>query len=137
MNFRSFAIIALGLAPIGFSIAFFQKPAFAGAPDGFCTHGNSLIREDLRSVKATVLLQGDFDGDGKIDYFCKDIRQDSSNSNRLLEWLVLGNGKTPMKAQWSDWCTHKNSRISVMRNPGGRDQLVCSDSYRFWQRFIP
>jgi hypothetical protein len=134
MNFRSIAIIALSLAPISFSIAFFQKPVLAG---GFCTHGNSLISEDLRSVKATVLLQGDFDGDGKIDYFCKDIRQHPSNSNRLLEWLVLGNGKTPIQGQWSDWCTHKNSRISVMRNPGGRDQLVCSDSYKFWQRFIP
>jgi hypothetical protein len=136
MNFRSVAIIVLGLAPINFSIAFFQKPALA-APNGYCTHGNTWISEDIGRVKATVLLEGDFDGDGKIDYFCKDIRPADSNRNQALEWLILGNGTFPINAQTNNWCTHKNSRLAVVRKGGDRDQILCSDSNTSWLRSIP
>jgi sugar lactone lactonase YvrE len=135
MNFRSIAIIALGLAPISFSITFFQKSALA-IPSGYCIHGNVWTREDIGRVKATVLLQGDFDGDGKIDYFCKDIRQKDPNGKQALEWLILGNGNSPIVAQPNNWCTHKNSRLSVVRK-GDRDKLLCSDINTSWLRSLP
>jgi hypothetical protein len=103
--------------------------------DGFCSHGTGRISEDGVSTSATVLLRGDFDGDGKTDKFCKDVRKHGSNQNRLLEWLVLGNGKEPLRGTWNEWCTHRNSGVFVERGTDKRDILVCEDTARGrWER---
>ena len=66
----------------------------AAAADTFCSHGKEIIDEDRNyATHATRLITGDFDGDGKEDKLCKDVRKDDSNNNRLLEWLVLGKWK--------------------------------------------
>lgn len=130
-----FSTLGIAIVSLG-SLVTITQPA-AAQPSGYCTHGNVSIPEDIGSVKATVLLKGDFDGDGKIDYFCKDIRKANSNGNKALEWLLLGNGNTPIVAQTNNWCTHKNSRLSVVRKGGGHDKLLCSDINTSWLRSIP
>ena len=101
----------------------------------FCSHGTEIIDEDRgTATHATRLITGDFDGDGKLDKLCKDVRKDDSNQNRLLEWLVLGNGKKPWSGQWNDWCTHRNSKVTV-EEKDDRDILVCTDLNRSrWER---
>ena len=113
-------------------------PSRAALADNFCTHGTAIIDEDRgSSTYATRLITGDFDGDGKTDKLCKDVRKDDSNSNRLLEWLVLGNGKTVFSGQWNDWCTHRDSKVSVQKKDG-KDILVCTDQQRNrWERELP
>ncbi len=103
--------------------------------DNFCTHGLGVIKEDNGyATTATVLIRGDFDGDGKTDRFCKDVRMDSSNNNRLLEWLMLANGTMRFSGVWNEWCTHRNSRISTKKR-NGKTILVCTDQARgYWER---
>jgi hypothetical protein len=104
---------------------------FAG---GFCTHGRSSVDSGMT---ATMLLHGDFDGDGKLDSLCKDIREHASNGNRLLMWLVLGNGDKPYYGVWDKWCTHVSSKIGMVRL-GSRDVLTCDDGAgTHWERKLP
>ncbi|HVH42033.1 MAG TPA: hypothetical protein VM925_06805 [Labilithrix sp.] len=106
--------------------------------DTFCSHGKEIIDEDRNyATHATRLITGDFDGDGKEDKLCKDVRKDDSNQNRLLEWLVLGNGKTPFSATWNEWCTHRNSKITT-ETRDDKTILVCTDQRRGrWERELP
>lgn len=111
--------------------------AWEARADGYCTHGRGIINEDGSSTTATILIRADFDGDGLTDKLCKDVRMDDSNGNRLLEWLVLGNGTTAFAGVWNEWCTHRNSRVGTVRR-GGRSILTCTDSNRnYWERTLP
>ena len=116
---------------------FIMSASFSARADNFCVHGRNVIGEDGGySTYATVLIKGDFDGDGKIDRFCKDVRKDDSNNNRLLEWLFLGNGTVKFAAMWNDWCTHRNSRISTEKR-GNKTILICRDNHRgYWERSL-
>lgn len=127
--------LATGIAfSLFWNILAFEKPSFAD--DNFCTHGTTWITESGKSLQPTVRLQADFDGDGKIDFLCKDVRQHPSNGNRLLMWLILGNGQKPYWAEWDEWCTHKNSKVSIGQR-GKRNILVCDDLSNHWERVIP
>ena len=66
--------------------------ALAAPPANYCVHGQGVISEPYGTTRATRLFTGDFDGDGRLDYFCKDVREHDSNGNRRLEWLIPVNG---------------------------------------------
>jgi len=74
--------------------------ALAAPPANYCVHGQGVISEPYGTTRATRLFTGDFDGDGRLDYFCKDVREHDSNGNRRLEWLILGNGTTAYSRKW-------------------------------------
>ena len=102
----------------------------------FCSHGNAVIVElNGYKTQATRLYTGDFNGDGIEDSFCKDVRKDSSNQNRLLEWIMDGKTGEVKQLGWSDWCTHRNSKIRVLSKKSG-DILECTDniSENVWTR---
>lgn len=96
---------------------------------GFCTHGNREVVE-LGGYKTQVtrLYEGDFNGDGVKDQFCKDVRKDGSNQNRLLEWIKDGKTGQVRQLGWSEWCTHRNSKIRVITKTPGGDTLECTDN---------
>ena len=135
MNTKPRLPLPMKLALLTGSLACVIATARTTSADGFCSHGRAIIDEDRQSAThATELITGDFDGDKKEDKLCKDVRKDDSNQNRLLEWLVLGNGKKPWSGMWNEWCTHRNSQITTERQ-GGKDILVCTDQNRGrWER---
>lgn len=127
---------AMTILPLIFGAALMgTSTESAAAP--FCSHGQDVIVEGRLYLTATQLISADFDGDGKIDQFCKDLRKHSSNGNRLLEWLVLGNGTVSFSGVWNEWCTHKGSYIRA-RKRGNRHILVCVDDQGgYWERKLP
>ena len=101
---------------------------FAVEAHAFCTHGDREVVE-LGGFKTQVtrLYRGDFNGDGVRDQFCKDVRKDGSNQNRLLEWIKDGKTGKVKQLGWNEWCTHRNSKIRVIKETGG-DTLECTDN---------
>jgi len=78
------------------------------------------------SHPGATLGTGDFDGDGKTDFYCHDTS--GTNAGKTLVALSTGSGITDGSAWLTGWCSHSGANLGTGDSDGdGKTDFYCHD----------